>query len=341
MSPCIGAKKGVARVTDPLTLIRMVRPLGTLPVSLSFLLVLFGLGLLGYASLAEGSAAQTVYQPFPELAAPTQQALVAEPLCGPNPTINAPPLPPTPTEALQKGVLIVVSIPSQRLFVFRDGAEWGSTTISTGRAGHGTPAGTFTILQKRVRHRSTIYSGAPMPYMQRLTWGGIALHAGHVTGRPASHGCIRLPWSFARQLYALTNPAKTAVLIVKQPLQYADQARSVAGGAPWQEAPVQQASQQPAKPTSALPFSPVPVDQRLAGPVQTIQLAAARNPQGADDLWQQLSETQPELQALNPVIIPATVRSVQVYRLRATGQEAFAICSRLVARGVACIKVST
>jgi acetyl-CoA acetyltransferase len=85
----------------------------------------------------------------------------------------------------------------------------------------------------------------------------------------------------------------------------------------------------------------VPINQQPAGSVQTIQLAAARNPQGADDLWQQLSETQPELQALNPVIIPATVRSVQVYRLRASGQEAFAICSRLVARGVACIKVST
>ncbi|MFM9937270.1 MAG: L,D-transpeptidase family protein [Novosphingobium sp.] len=323
----------------------MVKPLGTLPVSLSFALVLMGFSLLAHASLAARSAAQPYARQPVITAAATAQ-------CGPDPVADAPLPPPTPAEALNRGVLIVVSIPSQKLFVFKDGTEWGSTTISTGRAGHGTPAGTFSILQKQVHHRSSTYYGAPMPYMQRLTWGGVALHAGHVTGRPASHGCIRLPWDFARRLYALTNPAATAVLIIKQPLQYADEARSVAGGALWQAALVQQAALQQsggqqtgvqpyAQEASAAPnrVSLAPVGPPPTGRLQTIQLAAAANPRGADFLWQRLSESQPELQALSPVIIPATVRSVQVYRLRASGVEAHAICGRLMARGVACIKV--
>jgi hypothetical protein len=314
------------------------------------LLTLLGCGMLARASLADGPAPQTFAAAPPPVAASAPSSEPAsEPVqCGPDPARDeGPPPPPAPAEALRKGVLIVVSLASQKLYVFKDGARWGSTTISTGRAGHGTPAGTFTILQKRVRHRSNIYSGAPMPYMQRLTWGGIALHAGHVTGRPASHGCIRLPWDFARQLFALTNPAATSVLIVKQPLDYADAARSAASGAPWQAPPVRQARTVPAPPSSAILAIPQsvlpsgPPSGLRSGPQQTIQLAAASNPQGADDLWQELSATQPELQALNPVIVPATVRSVQVYRLRASGAQAHAICSRLVARGVACMKVTT
>ena len=265
--------------------------------------------------------------------------------CGPDPALDQGPPQPSPASALQQGVLIVVSLASQKLYVFKDGAEWGETTVSTGRARHGTPAGTFTILQKRVKHRSNIYSGAPMPYMQRLTWGGIALHAGHVTGRPASHGCIRLPWDFARQLFALTNPATTSVLIVKQPLDYADEARSVVSGAPWQAPPVQLAAIAPRGSSAALPVrgagAPISGPPTASGVVQTIQLAAATNPQGADDLWQELAGSQPELQALSPAIIPATVRAVQVYRLRASGAQAHAICSRLVARGVACMKVTS
>lgn len=101
--------------------------------------------------------------------------------------------------------VIVVSLSQQRLFVYRGGVLVGVTTISSGRRGHSTPRGEFTILQKARFHRSNIYSNAPMPFMQRLTWGGIALHAGHNPGYPASHGCIRLPFSFARDLYAITR----------------------------------------------------------------------------------------------------------------------------------------
>ncbi len=100
---------------------------------------------------------------------------------------------------------ISVSIAEQRVYVYRDGRLIGMSSASTGTKGHATPLGDFTILQKNMWHRSNLYSNAPMPYMQRLTWGGIALHAGHLPGYPASHGCIRLPAAFARRLFDITT----------------------------------------------------------------------------------------------------------------------------------------
>ncbi len=100
---------------------------------------------------------------------------------------------------------IIVSLKKQRLDVYRGADLISSSRVSTGKPGHETPAGVFSILQKRKWHRSNIYSNAPMPYMQRLTWSGIALHEGYLPGYPASHGCIRLPGKFARQLFSTTN----------------------------------------------------------------------------------------------------------------------------------------
>lgn len=102
------------------------------------------------------------------------------------------------------GVSVVVSIPAQLAYVYRDGMLIAVSTVSTGRDGKDTPTGEFTILEKRVFHRSNLYSNAPMPFMQRLTWDGIALHAGHLPGYPASHGCIRLPKEFAKKLFGVT-----------------------------------------------------------------------------------------------------------------------------------------
>ena len=102
-------------------------------------------------------------------------------------------------------VSIVVSLPDQRAYVYRAGKLVGVSTVSTGSDGHETPVGEFTILQKKTFHRSNLYSNAPMPFMQRLTWDGIAMHAGHLPGYPASHGCIRFPKAFARDLYELTE----------------------------------------------------------------------------------------------------------------------------------------
>jgi len=107
---------------------------------------------------------------------------------------------------------MVVSIDAQLAYVYRNGVLTGVSTVSTGKKGHETPTGVFTILQKNKDHFSNIYDNAPMPYMQRLTWGGIALHAGGLPGYPASHGCIRMPSEFARQLFEVTSTGMTVVV---------------------------------------------------------------------------------------------------------------------------------
>ena len=109
-------------------------------------------------------------------------------------------------------VVVIVSIPDQRVTVYRNGKRIAVSTCSTGKRGHSTPTGTFVILEKDVVHHSNLYNNAPMPYMQRLTWGGVALHAGQLPGYPASHGCVRLPKEFSRLLYSVTHLG-TAVII--------------------------------------------------------------------------------------------------------------------------------
>src|SRR5258708_38592474 len=90
-------------------------------------------------------------------------------------------------------VVVLVSLPDQVLYVYRNGVRIANSTVSSGKPGKTTPTGVFTVLQKKVRHTSSIYEGAQMPHMQRLTWSGIALHAGHLPGYPASAGCVRMP----------------------------------------------------------------------------------------------------------------------------------------------------
>jgi L,D-transpeptidase catalytic domain len=120
-------------------------------------------------------------------------------------------------EAVTTGpVVMVVSITEQRGYVYRNGILIGATTVSTGRPGHLTPTGVFTVLQKQKEHKSTIYDGAPMPYMERLTWGGIALHAGGLPGYPESHGCIHLPSEFAQRLFQISPSGMTVVIGTEQ-----------------------------------------------------------------------------------------------------------------------------
>jgi len=96
-------------------------------------------------------------------------------------------------EPLPKGPLqIIISIADQRASLFDNGTLIARSSVSTGMEGHPTPLGVFSVISKQRWHRSNIYRAAPMPYMQRITWSGIALHAGVVPGHPASHGCIRL-----------------------------------------------------------------------------------------------------------------------------------------------------
>lgn len=117
-----------------------------------------------------------------------------------------------PTVSPAGPVVISVSIPQQSMFVYRNGVRIGRSTVSTGTDGHPTPTGVFTILQKKVDHESSIYKGAQLPYVQRLTWDGIAMHAGRLPGYPASHGCVRLPVDFAAKLYAVTTSGTTVIV---------------------------------------------------------------------------------------------------------------------------------
>jgi hypothetical protein len=108
--------------------------------------------------------------------------------------------------------LVIVNLDSQRLVMFRNGIPIGASTVSSGKTGHETPTGVFEILQKRQEHHSKTYNNAPMPNMQRLTWQGIALHAGQLPGYPASHGCVRLPLAFSKLLFGATSLGMTVVI---------------------------------------------------------------------------------------------------------------------------------
>jgi len=118
----------------------------------------------------------------------------------------------TPEVAPLGPMLLIVNLKSQRAVLYRNGVPIAATTVSTGRPGRKTPTGIFTILQKQVEHYSSKYDSAPMPYMERLTWYGVALHAGRLPGYPASHGCIRMPAGFAKLLYGLTSLGMTVVI---------------------------------------------------------------------------------------------------------------------------------
>ncbi|MDQ0454000.1 L,D-transpeptidase family protein [Rhizobium paknamense] len=115
-------------------------------------------------------------------------------------------------------IQIVVSKQTQSLTVYEDGKAVANSRVSTGKEGHDTPSGIFSIIQKAKYHESNLYSNAPMPWMQRLTWSGIALHeSSSVPNFPASHGCVRLPAEFARKLYAMTALG-AHVVITDQPV---------------------------------------------------------------------------------------------------------------------------
>ncbi|SNY91866.1 Putative peptidoglycan binding domain-containing protein [Cohaesibacter sp. ES.047] len=124
-------------------------------------------------------------------------------------------------------IQIIISRKDQRARVFRGTEEIATSRVSTGKRGHTTPTGIFSILEKRRRHYSNLYNSAPMPYMQRLTWSGIALHQSNsVPGYPASHGCVRLPGGFAKQLFSITERGAHVIIAnreaVPEPIEHAN-----------------------------------------------------------------------------------------------------------------------
>jgi lipoprotein-anchoring transpeptidase ErfK/SrfK len=126
----------------------------------------------------------------------------------------------------QGPLVIAVSINRQQLKIYDANGFFAQSPVSSGMPGHATPMGVFSVIQKQRLHHSNIYSNAPMPYMQRITWSGVALHAGVLPGYPASHGCIRMPTSFAIKMWNWTRmgarvvvtPGETAPVPISHPL---------------------------------------------------------------------------------------------------------------------------
>lgn len=120
----------------------------------------------------------------------------------------------------QGPLVIVVSIDRQKVTVYDSNGVFAEAPVSTGMKGHSTPMGVFSVIQKHKFHHSNIYSGAPMPYMQRITWSGVAMHAGVLPGYPASHGCIRMPMAFAVKMW---NWTKMGARVIVSPGQMSPQ----------------------------------------------------------------------------------------------------------------------
>lgn len=140
-------------------------------------------------------------------------------------------------DALKGPLQIVISIADQRISLYGNGELIARSSVSTGVESHPTPLGVFSIIGKQRWHRSNIYSAAPMPYMQRITWSGIALHAGDLPGYPASHGCIRLTNDFAIRLWHLTKRGTRVIIAhddvrpveISNPRLFASKPKVVAG----------------------------------------------------------------------------------------------------------------
>jgi hypothetical protein len=117
-----------------------------------------------------------------------------------------------PQETPKGPLYIIISIADQRVSLYDNGSLIARSSVSTGVRRHPTPLGVFSVIEKERFHRSNLYSGAPMPYMQRITQSGIALHAGVLPGYPASHGCIRLTNDFAIRLWHLTKRGARVII---------------------------------------------------------------------------------------------------------------------------------
>ncbi|MBL0925401.1 MAG: L,D-transpeptidase family protein [Sphingomonadaceae bacterium] len=159
-------------------------------------------------------------------------------------------------DSYQGPLRIVAVLDIQRMYVFQNDELIGFSTISAGKKGKETPTGIFNILQKNIDHKSNLYSNAPMPFMQRLTWDGIAIHGGHVPGYPASHGCIRLPHAFAKALYGITQMAQEVVVLrdVSTPVKRAEPQPEPTPAPPIMVTPP---ATEPAVPPPASPPKPV------------------------------------------------------------------------------------
>ena len=117
------------------------------------------------------------------------------------------------SHASGRPIIAIVALSEQQITVYSADGPMLRAPVSSGRPGYETPAGIYSVLQKQAEHYSNLYDDASMPFMQRMTWSGIALHAGVVPGHPASHGCVRMPYAFAENLFGLTKIGMRVVVV--------------------------------------------------------------------------------------------------------------------------------
>ncbi|QAU47414.1 L,D-transpeptidase [Bradyrhizobium guangzhouense] len=203
-------------------------PFSATPVRLWQVAILAAAGAIGTASQAE--AAFYYYPDYSDGAYGRQPRYIEEPRLKPQKRRAAAArnkketVVEKETGAKPQGPLvIVVSIERQKVTIYDSNGVFAEAPVSTGMKGHATPMGVFSVIQKHKFHHSNIYSGAPMPYMQRITWSGVAMHAGVLPGYPASHGCIRMPMAFAVKMW---NWTKMGARVIVTPGQMAPQSFS-------------------------------------------------------------------------------------------------------------------
>jgi hypothetical protein len=168
-------------------------------------------------------------------------------------------------------LLIAISIADQKLTLYDDGVAIATSPVSTGMPGHLTPTGVFAIIGKERFHRSNLYSAAPMPFMQRITWSGVAIHAGVLPGHPASHGCIRLPNDFAIRLYHTTKMGARVIIS-----QHALSPTEIVNARLFAPKPVVEPAV--AAVAAAVPPAPVPAIADAAADVKPIQASTELQP---------------------------------------------------------------
>jgi len=204
---------------------------------------------------------------------------------------------------IPKGPLhIIISINQQRLHLYSNGTLIADAPVSTGVPGHPTPMGVFSVIEKDRHHQSNLYSGAPMPFMQRITWSGVAIHQGPLPGGPASHGCIRMPQDFAARLWVLTKLGARVIIVrnAVAPVAFSDARLFVRRDRPSDSVAAALPAAIPMKTAQALDktvatdapvplaagraAAPAPAERALARAGRRAVDAAARAPEAALDL---------------------------------------------------------
>jgi hypothetical protein len=203
---------------------------------------------------------------------------------------------------IPKGPLqIVISIDQQKLHLYSDGKRVADSSVATGVPSLPTPLGVFSVIQKQRFHRSNIYSNAPMPFMQRITWSGVALHEGESIGHRASHGCIRMPHDFAVRLYGLTRLGARVVIANPElkPVEFADPHLFV--------------HKTPAPPAMAAVPAPVVKTAQTIDNGQTTDAVATTNPDAAV-----AADPAPPAIEQDPLVKPAAATETDTAKVRAT-----------------------